>query len=192
MERALWVDRRESQQSDITEDWADHPSGFEAVHRPDCSTVEFTGWLLCSWSTHGEGESRSTVIDCVWTEPDPIRPELGPHWNQFILTKANKIRQLCEFHVTNDLNLRSLLRCEHKSGSIYIRYFMWWLFMLRNYSTSPHSAVARAWDCGSEGLGFESHQSCGIFQPWPAPTQSWECMGPMGRDLVWNTEWNKS
>ena len=36
-------------------------------------------------------------------------------------------------------------------------------------------------DCGLEGLGFKSHQSCWIFQPWPAPAQSWECYGPMGK-----------
>ena len=44
--------------------------------------------------------------------------------------------------------------------------------------TGPRSAVVSASDCGSEGLGFESHQ------PWPAPTQSWECYGPSGKG--WN------
>ena len=47
--------------------------------------------------------------------------------------------------------------------------------------TGPRSAVVSASDCGSEGLGFESHQSCGIFRPWPAPTQSRECYGPNGK-----------
>ena len=27
-------------------------------------------------------------------------------------------------------------------------------------------------------------ETCGIFQPWPAPTQSWECYGPSGKG--WN------
>ena len=44
-----------------------------------------------------------------------------------------------------------------------------------------HSIVVGTLDCGSEGLGFESHQSCGIFQPWPTPTQRWECNGPNGK-----------
>ena len=38
-------------------------------------------------------------------------------------------------------------------------------------STGPCSVLVSALDSGSEGLGFESHKSCGIFQPWPAPTQ---------------------
>lgn len=36
-----------------------------------------------------------------------------------------------------------------------------------------------------EVLGFKSHQSCGIFLPWLADTQSWECSRPSG----WR-EWN--
>ena len=34
---------------------------------------------------------------------------------------------------------------------------------------------------GSKGLGFKTHQSCGIFQPWLAPAQSWECYGLSGK-----------
>ena len=51
-----------------------------------------------------------------------------------------------------------------------------------NPFTGPRSAVVSASDCGSEGLGFESHQShVGFFGPGTAPTQSWECYGPSGK-----------
>ena len=46
--------------------------------------------------------------------------------------------------------------------------------------TGPHSVVFSAMDCGS-GLGFKSHQSYGIFQPWLAPAQNRECHGPNGK-----------
>ena len=49
-------------------------------------------------------------------------------------------------------------------------------------ATGPRSVVVSTLECGSEGLGFESYQSqCWIFQPWPAPTQSWECFGNSGK-----------
>ena len=54
--------------------------------------------------------------------------------------------------------------------------------LTRYFITGPRSVVVSVLDCGSETLGFESHQShVGGFQPWPAPTQSWECYGPSGK-----------
>ena len=48
--------------------------------------------------------------------------------------------------------------------------------------TGPRSAVVSASDCGSEGLGFESHQShVGFFGPGRLSGQSWECYGPSGK-----------
>ena len=47
--------------------------------------------------------------------------------------------------------------------------------------TGPPSAVVSASDCGLEGGVRIPSESCGIFRPWPAPTQSWECYGPNGK-----------
>ena len=48
-------------------------------------------------------------------------------------------------------------------------------------SAGSRSIVVSASKCKS-GLGFQSHQShVGFFQPWLAPTQSWECYGPNGK-----------
>ena len=49
-------------------------------------------------------------------------------------------------------------------------------------STSPCSAVVSASDCGSEGLGFESHQShVGFFGPGRLLPRAGSAMGPVGR-----------
>ena len=48
--------------------------------------------------------------------------------------------------------------------------------------TGPRSAVVSASDCGSEGLGFESHQShVGFFGPGRLLPRAGSAMGPMGR-----------
>ena len=49
-------------------------------------------------------------------------------------------------------------------------------------STGPRSAVVSASDCGSEGLGFESHQShVGFFGPGRLLPRAGSAMGPVGR-----------
>ena len=48
--------------------------------------------------------------------------------------------------------------------------------------TGPRSAVVSASDCGSEGLGFESHQShVGFFGPGRLLPRAGSAMGPVGR-----------
>ena len=48
--------------------------------------------------------------------------------------------------------------------------------------TGPRSAVVSASDCGSEGLGFESHQShVGFFGPGRLLPRAGSAMGQMGR-----------
>ncbi len=48
--------------------------------------------------------------------------------------------------------------------------------------TGPRSAVVSASDCGSEGLGFESHQShVGFFSPGRLLPRAGSAMGPVGR-----------
>ena len=48
--------------------------------------------------------------------------------------------------------------------------------------TGPRSAVVSASDCGSEGLGFESHQShVGFFGPGRLQPRAGSAMGPVGR-----------
>ena len=48
--------------------------------------------------------------------------------------------------------------------------------------TGPRSAVVSASDCGSEGLGFESHQShVGFFGLGRLLPRAGSAMGPMGR-----------
>ena len=48
--------------------------------------------------------------------------------------------------------------------------------------TGPQSVVVSASDCGSEGLGFESHQShVGFFSPGRLPPRAGSAMGPVGR-----------
>ena len=48
--------------------------------------------------------------------------------------------------------------------------------------TGPRSAVVSASDCGSEGRGFESHQShVGFFGPGRLLPRAGSAMGPMGR-----------
>ena len=49
-------------------------------------------------------------------------------------------------------------------------------------TTGPRSAVVSASDCGSEGLGFESHQShVGFFSPGRLLPSAGSAMGPVGR-----------
>ena len=49
-------------------------------------------------------------------------------------------------------------------------------------STGPRSAVVSASDCGSEGLGFESHQShVGFFGPGRLLPRAGSAMGPSGK-----------
>ena len=48
--------------------------------------------------------------------------------------------------------------------------------------TGPRSAVISASDCGSEGLGFESHQShVGFFIPGRLLPRAGSAMGPVGK-----------
>ena len=50
------------------------------------------------------------------------------------------------------------------------------------YHTGPRSAAVSASDCGSEGLGFESHQShVGFFGPGRLLPRAGSAMGPVGR-----------
>ena len=51
----------------------------------------------------------------------------------------------------------------------------------QHFNMTIRSIVVSTSHCRSEGLGFESHQSGGGFQPWLSPTQSWECYGPSGK-----------
>ena len=49
-------------------------------------------------------------------------------------------------------------------------------------ATGPRSAVVSTSDCGSEGLGFESHQShVGFFGPGRLLPRAGSAMGPVGR-----------
>ena len=50
------------------------------------------------------------------------------------------------------------------------------------HTRRPRSAVVSASDCGSEGLGFESHQShVGFFNPGRLLARAGSAMGPVGR-----------
>ena len=52
----------------------------------------------------------------------------------------------------------------------------------KDTNTGPRSAVVSASDCGSEGLGFESHQShVGFFGPGRLLPRAGSAMGPVGR-----------
>ena len=60
----------------------------------------------------------------------------------------------------------------------------WWMegLVKTNVATGPRSAVVSASDCGSEGLGFESHQShVGFFGPGRLLPRAGSAMGPVGR-----------
>ena len=53
--------------------------------------------------------------------------------------------------------------------------------MKKKEETGPRSAVVSASDCGSEGLGFESHQShVGFFSPGRLLPRAGSAMGPVG------------
>ena len=57
-----------------------------------------------------------------------------------------------------------------------------WYYTKFKKCTSLCSKVVSASDCRSKGLGFKSSGlSCRISQPWPAPTQSLKCYGPIGK-----------
>ena len=59
------------------------------------------------------------------------------------------------------------------------RRLITWTLTKMSHDTGPRSAVVSASDLPS-GVRIPS-ESCGIFRPWPAPTQSWECYGPSGK-----------
>ena len=57
-----------------------------------------------------------------------------------------------------------------------------WYETMKTDIAGPRSAVVSASDCGSEGLGFESHQShVGFFSPGRLLTKAGSAMGPVGR-----------
>ena len=54
--------------------------------------------------------------------------------------------------------------------------------MKKKEGTGPRSAVVSASDCGSEGLGFESHQShVGFFSPGRLLPRAGSAIGPVGK-----------
>ena len=66
-------------------------------------------------------------------------------------------------------------------SGLLLDLFFFITFTKSGVAAGSRVIVVSASECGS-CLGFESHQNrAGFSQPWPAPTQSWECYGPSGK-----------
>ena len=137
-----------------------------------------------SWSTDALPEDAAqTLVKLYWAE-DRIQVVFALLWEMTLKQSKGNLSVLlnlgacCKNHAWFGACCRN-----HAWFGACCRNYAWFGTCCRNQAwTGARIAVVSASDCGSEGLGFESHQSyVGFFSPGRLLPRVGSAMGPVGR-----------